>query len=88
MVQRIITFASGSSLNKVLPPLTDNVAASKGHRGHDEFAVLEGVLGHRFPLYQDSADRSQPTGDMRQLRYKLVPGEVGWQLKIDQILEF
>jgi hypothetical protein len=77
------------SLSEIfLPPLTDNAAASKGHRGHDEFAVLEGVLGHRFPLYQDSTNKSQPTGSMRQLQYKLVPGEAGWQFKIDQILEF
>lgn len=77
------------SLSEIyLPPLTENEAVSKGYRGHDEFAVLEGVLGRRFPLYQESAGKTQPTGSMRQLQYKLIPGEASWQLKIDQILEF
>ena len=77
------------SLSEIyLPPLADNEAASRGYRGHDEFAVLEGVLGHRFPIYEESAGRSQLTGSMRQLQYKLVFGEASWQLKVDQILEF
>jgi len=77
------------SLSEIyLPPLAENEAALKGYRGHDEFAVLEGVLGRRFPVYQESAGRLQSTGSMRQLQYRLVPGEASWQLKIDQMLEF
>ena len=29
-----------------------------------------------------------PGGKMRQLQYKLVPGEAGWQLKFDRMDEF
>lgn len=54
------------SLSEIyLPPLTENEVASRGYRGNDEFAVLEGVLGRRFPIYQESAGRIQPTGSMR-----------------------
>jgi hypothetical protein len=70
----------------VLPPLTEE--AAKGYMGHDEFAVLEGVLGRRFPVYRDGDSNVRPTGGMRQLQYKLVPGEASWQLRLDRMSEF
>jgi hypothetical protein len=70
----------------VLPPLT--AAAAQGYMGHDEFAVLEGVLGRRFPVYRDGDSNVRPTGGMRQLQYKLVPGEASWQLRLDRMSEF
>ena len=70
----------------VLPPLADDKAASKGYMGHDAFAVLEGVLGRRFPIYRDGDSNAQPSGGMRQLQYKLVPGEASWQLKLDRMI--
>lgn len=70
----------------VLPPLTEE--AAKGYMGHDEFAVLEGVLGRRFPIYRDSDSNARPTGGMRQLQYRLVPGEASWQLRLDRTSEF
>jgi hypothetical protein len=77
------------SLSEIyLPPLADREGAADGYMGHDEFAVLEGVLGRRFPIHQESGGSMKPTGRIRQLQYKLVPGEAGWQLKIDQLLEF
>jgi hypothetical protein len=77
------------SLSEIyLPPLTDDKAASKGYMGHDEFAVLEGVLGRRFPVYRASDRNAQPTGGMRQIQYKLAPGEASWQLKLDRVVEF
>ena len=72
----------------VLPPLADDKAASKGYMGHDAFAVLEGVLGRRFPVYRDSDSNAQPSGGMRQLQYKLVPGEASWQLRLDRMTGF
>lgn len=77
------------SLSEIyLPPVTQDKVASKGYRGHDEFAVLEGVLGHRFPLYRDADTNAKPTGGTRQLQYKLVPGEAGWILKVDRVIEY
>jgi hypothetical protein len=63
-------------------------AASKGYMGHDEFSVLEGVLGRCFPLYRDTDTNARPTGGMRQIQYKLVPGEAGWILKIDRVVKY
>jgi hypothetical protein len=70
-----------------LPPLTENKAASKGYMGHDEFAVDERVLVRRFPVYRDTDTNANPTGGTRELHYKLVPGEAGWILKLDGVLE-
>jgi hypothetical protein len=75
------------SLSEIyLPPLTES--ASKGYRGHDEFAVVENVLARRFPVYRDGDTDTKPTGGMRQLQYKLVPGEAGWILKVDKVVEY
>lgn len=75
------------SLSEIfLPPLTD--ADAQGYMGHDAFAVLEGVLGRRFPIYRAADSNAKPTGGMRQLQYRLVPGEAGWVLKLDQVAEF
>lgn len=87
----LIAFASNrrKSLSEIyLPPLSENKAAAQGYRGHDQFTVLEGVLGHRFPVYRDTDTNAQPSGGMRQLQYKLVPGEAGWILKLDKTVEF
>ncbi|MBS0661109.1 MAG: PD40 domain-containing protein [Verrucomicrobia bacterium] len=66
-----------------LPDLT--AAEARGYRGGDEFAVLEGVLGRRFPILREDG---QPSGKTRQLQYKLVPGETSWRLQVEKALEF
>jgi hypothetical protein len=72
------------SLSEIyLPPVTQNKTLSKGYMGHDNFAVVEGVLVRRFPVYRDTDTNANPTGGTRQLQYKLVPGEAGWILKVD-----
>lgn len=77
------------SLSEIyLPPIMENKVASKGYMGHDEFAVLEGVLGHRFPVYRAGDSNAKPTGGMRQLQYQLIPGEAGWVLKVDKVMEY
>ena len=68
-----------------LPPLTETPDAAKGYRGQDEFAVLEGVLGRRFPIHDEGG---APTGKLRQLQYKLTAGEAGWILALDSSTEF
>lgn len=77
------------SLSEIhLPPVTQDKVASKGYMGHDEFAVVESVLVQRFPVYRDTDTNAKPTGGTRQLQYKLVPGEAGWILKVDRIIEY
>jgi hypothetical protein len=71
-----------------LPPITDDAKASKGYMGHDEFAVLENVLGRRFPIYKEGDTNADPSGKTRQLQYKLVPGGTGWVLRLTEIADF
>jgi len=74
------------SLSQItLPELGEN---AKGHLGGDEFSVLEGVLGRRFPIYPEDKTKSEPTGKIRQIQYKLAAGEAGWLLKVDKVMEF
>ena len=77
------------SLSEIyLPPVTQDTDLSRGYRGHDEFAVVEGILARRFPVYRDSDTNTTPTGGMRQLQYKLIPGEAGWLLRLDRTVEY
>jgi hypothetical protein len=76
------------SLSEIhLPPVTQDAALAKGYMGHDEFAVAEGGLVQRFPVFRDTDTNARPTGGTRQLEYKLVPGEAGWILKVDRVVE-
>lgn len=70
------------------PPISEDAVNSKGYMGHDEFAVVEGVVAQRFPIYKDGDTNAQPSGKMRQLHYKLTPGEAGWVMKVDRVEEF
>lgn len=71
-----------------LPPVTDAPAAARGYMGHDQFAVGEGALLRRFPIYKDGDTNAAPTGGVRQLQYKLRAGEAGWVLKLDRIVDY
>jgi hypothetical protein len=62
-----------------LPPIEDTPGAADGFAGQDDIAVIESVLARRFSIGE---------GRMRQLQYKLVPGEAGWQLKFERMDEF
>ena len=71
-----------------LPDLMQDKTASVGYQGHDEFSVLESRLGRRFPIYRTGDTNSNPTGGLRQIDYKLIPGEAGWLLKRSEIHNF
>jgi len=77
------------SLSEIdLPPVVSTGSTWKGYMGHDEFAVVENVLARRFPVYRPGDTNAKPTGGVRQLQYKLVPGEAGWLLKLDRTVDF
>lgn len=77
------------SLSQIfLPDLKDDAKNAIGYRGHDEFAVVENSLARRFPIFPEDEAETKPTGKMRQLQYKLHPGEAGWVLKVENSTEF
>jgi hypothetical protein len=63
-----------------LPPLADDPGAARGYRGHDRFAVGEGSLLRRFPVYRQGDTNVAPSGGTRQVRYRLEAVEAGWRL--------
>ena len=80
---------NGKSMTPIfLPPVADSPTLSKGYMGHDEFAVVEGTLVQRFPLYREGDANARPTGKIRQLQYKLKAGEAGWVLRLDRSVEY
>ena len=80
---------NNKSLSEIyFPPISEDAVNSKGYMGHDEFAVVEGVVAQRFPIYKDGDTNAQPSGKMRQLQYKLTAGEAGWVMKVDRVEEF
>lgn len=87
----LIAYAANNrkSLSEIyLPPVAENPEASQGYMGHDEFRVVESTLVQRFPIYKDGDANAAPTGGTRQLQYKLEPGEAGWVLRVDKIVEY
>ena len=87
----LIAYAANQnkSLSEIyLPAVNDNDKQAKGYMGHDEFAVGEGALLHRFPIYREGDNNANPTGGMRQIQYKLIQGEAGWVLNVDRTVEY
>ena len=77
------------SLSEIyFPPISEDKVNSKGYMGHDEFAVVEGIVAQRFPIYNEGDANAQPTGKTRQLQYKLAQGEAGWMMKLDKAMEY
>ena len=79
----------GQSLSEIyLPPVADDPVQSIGYMGHDTFAVVEGTFVQSFPIYLQTDSNAQPSGKTRQLQYKLAPGEAGWRLDLDRVVEY
>ena len=77
------------SLSEIyFPPVSEDPVNGKGYMGHDEFAVVEGIVAQRFPIYGENDGNASPSGKMRQLQYKLTRGEAGWVMKLDKTLEY
>ena len=71
-----------------LPPLDANAEASEGYQGHDEFRVVENRLVRRYPIYMAGDTNAQPSGGTRQVQYRLVAGEAGWELQVDRVVAY
>ena len=71
-----------------LPDLMEDKVNAKGYMGHDQFAVGEGALLRRFPLYHQADSNNKPSGKTRQLQYKLKAGEAGWILRLDRTIDY
>jgi hypothetical protein len=75
------------SLSEIaVPALSDTPGAMAGYRGRDRFSVVGGVLVRRFPVFRDGDADDRPSG-VRQVAYRLKPGEATWQLVVERVSE-
>jgi hypothetical protein len=80
---------AGKSISEIyFPSISNNSKANKGYMGHDEFAIVETSLVQRFKTYKESDTNSNPTGNIRQIQYKLKDGEASRIFIIDKIIEY
>jgi len=80
---------NGKSISQIhFPNIADNAKANNGYMGHDEFTIIETHLAQRFQTYKLNDTNSSPTGNMRQILYKLTDGEASRQFVVDKIIEF
>jgi len=85
----VIGYASNrnASVSEVyLPELSKRDA--RGYQGHDKFSVVEQYLVRRFPIYRPGDANAKATGGMRQIQYRLRPGEAGWILRRVKAIDF
>jgi len=78
-----LSINKGKSMSMIaFPDIFDDAVASKGYKGNDEFAIVETRLSRRFFVYD-----GQQISRRRFVTYKMVQGEAGYRLIIDQIRE-
>ena len=56
--------------------------------GHDEFNIVEKILTQTFKTYKVDDKNSNPTGNIRQIQYKLKDGESSRKFVVDTIKEY
>ena len=72
------------TMSSVYLPEISDAKLLAGFKGQDAFAFVEGRFIQRFPLY----DGDIKTGKMRQLQYKLRPGEASKKMVLDRTIDF
>lgn len=87
----VLGFASNNdkSLSMIhLPEIRQGDVNFDGYMGHDTFTIEGRKLVRIFPVYGKGDTNEKPTGGKRKLVYGLVPGEAGWQLRVEQAETF
>lgn len=73
----------------ILPDVLDDQKLREGYRGFDDFNLMEGTLMRRYPLYVTDSLGAHPTGKIRQVLYRVVPGERSMlKFKVIRFYEF
>lgn len=71
-----------------VPSIAEDTKHNAGYVGGDESAVVEGSFVTRFKIHEGTGAEARDTGKWRQIQYKLKPGEAGWKMVVDQVVEF
>jgi len=68
----------------VLPPNKQQLAKDgllEGFRGHNKISLESGELLNTFPIYKKDDLNYKPTGNSKEVKYRLIAGEAGWILE-------
>lgn len=80
---------NGKSISPIyFPPVDENKKINKGYMGHDEFTIVKKLLVQRFKVYNEDDVNSNPTGNMREIHYKLKNGEATKEFVVENIIEY
>ncbi|MDX1285736.1 MAG: hypothetical protein R3182_12020, partial [Draconibacterium sp.] len=70
-----------SATSIYVKPVSQYKELFPGFMGHNEFKFDDGKLFHQYPVYKNDDKNSKPSGGIRKIEYRLIPGEDGWILE-------
>ena len=80
---------NGKSISQIyFPPIAENKKINEGYSGHDEFSIVKKLLVQRFKTYKTGDSNSNPTGQIREIQYKLKNGEATKEFAVEKVIEF
>ena len=87
---QLVAYALSGGKRFISPIVLQELSGSlaQGYQGHDQFEVVENCLVRRFPIYKPGDSNAKATGGLRQICYKLKPGEASWMLRPTSVLKF
>ncbi|MCE7870218.1 hypothetical protein DYH09_07550 [bacterium CPR1] len=88
---RLVAYSSnnGKSITPInLPPIEQVKEAGEGYRGGDELRVIENRLVQRWPVFKEGDPDDKPSGGIRQIQWRLEPGEATWTLVPDKVVNY
>lgn len=56
--------------------------------GHDEFAIVKNMLVQQFKVYNKDDVNSKPTGNTREIHYKLKNGKATKKFVVKNKIEY
>lgn len=90
-IKQVIGFSpnKGKSLSAIsFSNIESNPSVNTGYPRQDEFALVENTLVQRFKLYDPKGNSTKENSKIRQIQYKLKPGEASKQFVVDKVLEY
>ncbi|MNR49331.1 hypothetical protein D3C85_1686890 [compost metagenome] len=80
---------NGKSISPIhFPSVDENKKINTGYQGHDEFTIVKNLLVQRFQVYNENDVNSKPTGNMREIHYKLKNGEATKEFVVEKVMEY
>lgn len=80
---------NGKSISPIyFPSVAENKKINKGYMGHDEFAIAKNLLVQRFKVYNNEDVNSNPTGNIREIYYKLKNGEATKEFVVENVIDY